>query len=178
MRCSSCELLLDPFLEGTLSPREAAGVAAHVRRCKDCAELFRELRVIDALLTTAQAPSVGADFTATVVSATNATPVRSGRPMPFGVALLLYVVIAWTVTAFALRSAPLASLAGTTGISLRRDAGAIGAALHAVAPATPVVAAGVTIVLLVDLLLLWALVYAHRRVRPLLALHLERGRRP
>jgi anti-sigma factor RsiW len=177
MRCSSCEPLLDAYLEGTLPAREAAGVAAHVHACRECQTLLRELRVIDALLTTASPPRVGDDFTAAVVSAAHATPVRRPRRVPFGIALLLYVGIAWTLAAIAARSHQLAPVANGTAVLLRRDAGALGAALHAIAPATPVVAAAVTIVLLVDLLLLWAIFYAHRRVRPLIALYLERGRR-
>ncbi|HYL27236.1 MAG TPA: hypothetical protein VEW74_05330, partial [Candidatus Nitrosotalea sp.] len=81
------------------------------------------------------------------------------------------------IAAFAARSSRLAPLAQSGAEFARRDAAAIGAAVHALAPATPVVAAAVTIVLLVDIFLLGAIFYAHRRVRPLIALYLERGRR-
>jgi len=177
MRCSSCELELDAYLEGTLSAREAAAVAAHVRSCGSCNALLTELRVIDALLETARVPGVAADFTDTVVSATHQTPVRKPRRLPFGAALLLYVAIAWALAAFAMRSSRLAPLAQSGAAFARRDGAAIGAAVHALAPATPLLAAVVTSVLLVDILLLAAIFYAHRRVRPLIALYLERGRR-
>jgi anti-sigma factor RsiW len=177
MRCSSCEPLLDAYLEGTLPRREAAGVAAHVAACADCASLMRELRVIDALLTTARTSAVHEDFTASVVSATHATPLRSRRRIPLAAALLLYLGVAWTLAAIVLRSQPLGALAAKAGALVRHDAGAIGAAFHAVAPATPLIAAAVTVVLLVDILLLAAVIYAHRRVRPLLALHLHQGDR-
>ncbi|HYL26431.1 MAG TPA: zf-HC2 domain-containing protein, partial [Candidatus Nitrosotalea sp.] len=95
MRCSSCEPELDSYLEGTLSPREAAAVAAHVRACRSCDALLGELRVIDALLETARVPGVAARFTDAVVSATQQTPVRKPRRLPFGAGLLLYVAIAW-----------------------------------------------------------------------------------
>jgi anti-sigma factor RsiW len=178
MRCSWCEPQLDTYLEGGLSPRAAAGVAAHLRACSDCQALLGELRVIDALLATARTPGVAANFTASVVSATHATPVRKPRRLPLGVALLLYVAIAWMLAAATVRSVRIGSFTGSAAAFARHDLSALGAAMHAVAPATPLVAASVTVVLLVDLLLLSAIFYAHRRMRPLLALYLARGRRP
>jgi anti-sigma factor RsiW len=177
MRCSLCEPALDAYLEGSLSPRDAAQVATHVRDCGSCRALLSELRIIDALLETARVPGVAADFTDSVVSATHQTPLRKPRRLPFAAALLLYVVVAWAFAAFALHSARLGAFAHGGAEFVHRGSAAVGAAVRALAPATPVVAAAVTIVLLVDLLLLAAIFYAHPRVRPLIALYLERGRR-
>ncbi len=178
MRCSSCELLLDDYLEGTLSPRRSRAVAEHVRACAACAGLLEELRVIDALLTTARAPRVGAGFTAAVVSATHATPTRAPRRIPFGVALLLYLGAAWTLAALAALYAPDVSRIAWGAATFARDNfSAFGAAARAVAPAAPFAAAAVTGVLLIDLLLLAAVFFGYRRFRPLIALYLVRGER-
>jgi anti-sigma factor RsiW len=178
MRCSSCEPLLDAYLEASLRRFEAHAVAAHLRVCHGCAALMAELRIVDALLTTARPPRVAADFTAAVVSATHATPRHAPRRMPLGPALLLYLGMAWALAIVAaLRSHDLAAFSGAFLAFGRRDLIALGAAVHALAPATPVAAAAVTGVLLLDLLLLGALFYGYHRVRPLLALYLSRGPR-
>lgn len=178
MRCSSCEPLLDAYLEGTLRPREARAVAAHVRACGDCAALLRELRIIDALLTTARAPNVAPDFTATVVSAVRATQPRTPRRRPVAAALLLYLAIAWAMAALAaVRAHAFSTLTGRFVTLADRDVTALTAAARALAPATPLAAAAVTAVLLLDLLLFGVIFYAYHRVRPLLVLHLSRVRR-
>ena len=177
MRCSSCEPLLDPFLEGTLSRAERAAVSAHVGQCAECAELLHELRVVDALLTTARTHQVDAGFTESVVSAAAAAPPHVPRRLPFGLAILLYVGFAWVALAAALRVWPVRLQPSTSLGIMQRDANALGAAFHAIAPATPFAAAVVTIVLLVDFLLLGALLYAHRRMRPFIALVFQRERR-
>jgi anti-sigma factor RsiW len=178
MRCSSCEPLLDAYLEASLSPRQGGAVARHLRTCGRCAALLRELRVIDALLETARAPgSVGPDFTASVVTAARVAPPRARRRVPLGLALLAYLAIAWTLVLVGLRSNALAGLAGTLVVSERHGIAALGAAARALAPATPLAAALMTGVLMLDLLLLCAIAYGYRRVRPLMALYLTRGSR-
>jgi anti-sigma factor RsiW len=178
VRCSSCEPLLDSYLEATLRAREALGVAAHLRACHGCAAFLQELRVIDALLTTARAPRVAVDFTASVVSATHATVPRMPRRTPLAAALLLYVVVAWTIAAIAVvRRYDVTGFVQTVFSSEGRSLAALGAAAHALAPATPVAAAVVTGVLLLDLLLFCAIFFGYRRVRPLIALYLGRGNR-
>ena len=78
------------------------------------------------------------------------------RRVPLAPALLLYLGMAWTIAALAaLRPHDLAHLAGAFFALAERDLAALGAAVHALAPATPVAAAAVTGVLLLDLLLLW-----------------------
>ncbi|MBV8530968.1 MAG: zf-HC2 domain-containing protein [Candidatus Eremiobacteraeota bacterium] len=171
MRCFSCEPLLDAFLEGTLRRSQAREVAAHVRECVGCDELLQELRVVDALLTTAR-PTGGVTpgFTAGVVSATRATQTRLPRRPPLPLLLLLYLVVAWSLAALAmLRSNELLRTVAVFIAMEERNAAALGAALRALAPATPLVAAAVTVVLLIDLFLLCALFYGYQRLRPLIA---------
>ena len=50
MRCSSCEPLLDRYIEGTLKARQMLDITEHLSECADCRELLDELKVIDALL--------------------------------------------------------------------------------------------------------------------------------
>ncbi|MBV8280867.1 MAG: zf-HC2 domain-containing protein, partial [Candidatus Eremiobacteraeota bacterium] len=52
MRCSSCESLLDAFVDAALEPGRAAAVAAHLESCRSCETLHRRLRVVDGLLMT------------------------------------------------------------------------------------------------------------------------------
>lgn len=181
MRCSSCEPLLDAYLEATLRAGHMRDVAAHLRECLQCEALLAELRVIDALLETARPHgTVAADFTAAVVSATPAAPPRARRGLPLWVPVLAYLAAAWLLAGLAairLGGGLLAPLAAAAAWE-HRAAGAIGAAVRVLAPATPMAAAAVTAVLLVDLVLLAALLYGYRRVRPLISIYLARGPRP
>jgi anti-sigma factor RsiW len=178
VRCSSCEPLLDAYLEATLRRRRAFQVAEHLRGCAHCDALLQELRVIDGLLTTARPPGVAGDFTATVLSATHSTHTATARRFPWLLPLFIYLAAAWALGAFfALRSGNLLGLGESFLALQQRNAAAVGAAAIALAPATPVAAAAVTGVLLLDLFLLFVLFYGYRRLRPLLALYLGKGSR-
>lgn len=178
MRCSSYEPMLDDYLEGTLRLHVTRDIAAHLRECAGCTQLLDELRVVDALLTTARAPRVAGDITAAVVSATATTRPHAPRRLRLGRALLLYLLAAWTLAAAALlRLHDVTQVGAASLLFARRDLAALGAATHALAPATPLAAAAVTAVLSIDLVLLAATFYAYRRLRPLLALYLGRGSR-
>jgi len=178
MRCSSCEQLLDAYLEGTLPLRKARLVNAHLRACQECSALLKELRIVDALLATAHPPNVAPDFTAAVVSATGAAqPTTAPRRVPIWIAFTLYLAAAWTLAALlAFRSRELLAFAGTLLQAQGRDLVAFDAAVRAVAPATPLAAAAMTAVLLIDLLLLCAIFYGYRRLRLRIAPTLARGR--
>jgi Putative zinc-finger len=177
MRCSWCEPVLDAYLEATLSPRKMRGVGEHLRRCESCAGLLAELRVVDGLLATAQCHAeVPSDFTSAVVAAAQATP-QHARPrgLPW-FPVVIYLVAAWALAAAVQLQGRYASGFFSAFDARARDAAAaLGAALHVLAPVTPFAAAAVTAVLTVDLLLLAALIFGYRRVRPLLAFHLARG---
>jgi len=180
VRCSSCEPLLDAYLESALRARRMLDVAGHLHACPHCSALLDELRVIDALLATARPPGgVGENFTASVVSATPAAPPHAPRSIPLWLPVLVYLAVAWPIAGLALMrfGGPTVSLGALLAWSQRVGA-AIGAATHALAPATPGAAATVTAVLLADLLVLGAMLYGYRRMRPRLALYLARGPRP
>jgi hypothetical protein len=179
MRCSSCEPLLDDYLEASLSRRQMRDVALHLQSCPTCGALLEELRVVDALLTTARSPGgVSSDFTATVVSATAAAPLRPNRRMGLWLPLLAYLGVAWALLAFlALDAHGVAGLFARLGAWAAGGLAALAAGLRAVAPATGVAAAAVTGVLLVDLLLLAGIIYGYRRLRPMLRVYLARGSR-
>lgn len=180
MRCSWCEPLLDDYLEATLSSRQMRDVALHLRSCRICEALLEELRVVDALLTTARSPgSVGSDFTAAVVSATHrAAPPRPGKRIALWVPLLAYLCVAWALlAAAALGAHNLAGLFERFAGWAAGGSAAIKAGLKAVAPATAVAAAAVTGVLLLDLLLLAGTFYGYRVLRPILVIYLARGSR-
>jgi hypothetical protein len=150
-----------------------------VRSCSSCAGLLHELRVIDALLITARpAARVGSDFTHSVVAAAREASPHSVRRPPFWIPLIAYLAAAWALLAFVmLRSNGAASIGVSMFGWLERSASALTAAIRALAPATPFAAATVIVVLLLDLLLLVALFYGYRRLRPVIALYLARGSR-
>jgi hypothetical protein len=177
VRCSWCEPVLDAYLEATLSQRKMRGVARHLRRCESCTALLAELRVVDALLATAQwRAEVPSDFTLAVVAATNATPQHARPRAAPWLPLALYLVVAWGLAAVVQLQGRFASgFFAVLDARARDAAAALGAALHVFAPVTPFAAAAVTAVLAIDLLLLAALIFGYRRVRPLLAFHLARG---
>lgn len=177
MRCSWCEPVLDAYLESTLPPRKMRGVGEHLRRCDSCAALLAELRVVDALLaTTRWRAEVPSDFTMAVVAATRQTPQPARRRVLPWFPLAVYLAVAWALAAVVQLQGRFASgFVSAVDAQAHGAAAAVGAALHVFAPVTPLAAAAVTAVLAVDLLLLAALVFGYRRVRPLLAFHLARG---
>lgn len=179
MRCSWCEPRLDAYLEASLAPRRMRAIAVHLQRCSSCAALLHELRVVDALLATTRSKDVPSDFTSVVLSATRRAPRHARRSIPPWLPLGIYLACAWALLAVAQFEGRLATGFFATGTAgLRSAAVAIGAGVHALAPVTPIAAAAVTSVLVVDLLLAGALIIGYRRVRPLIAMHLAKERRP
>jgi hypothetical protein len=178
MRCSSCEPLLDDYLDATLSRRQMRDVVLHLNWCRLCVALLDELRVVDALLTTARSARVGSDFTAAVVSATSAAQPPARRGIPLWLPMLAYLVAAWALAAVVgLRGHQLTAVLGAFAAQARGGLAAIEAVSRALAPETAYAAAVVTGVLLLDLCLLVATFYAYRRLRPALAVYLARGPR-
>lgn len=94
MRCSSCEPLLARYWERALDPRQAARVAAHVQSCAHCSTLLDEIKVVDALLVTTNAPALPDDFTEGVMHATTVPRPRKSRGLLFA-SLATYVALAW-----------------------------------------------------------------------------------
>lgn len=96
MRCSSCEPLLARYWERALDPRQAARVEAHLRTCAHCTKLLDEIKVVDALLVTTNAPELPADFTAAVMHATTSPRPQGSRGLLW-TSIAAYVVLAWMV---------------------------------------------------------------------------------
>ena len=74
MRCSSCEPLLDRYVEGTLTPREMARVTAHLRSVRTAKRCLTELRVVDALLATTAPVELAPNFTFAVMAEARTAP--------------------------------------------------------------------------------------------------------
>jgi anti-sigma factor RsiW len=97
VRCSSCEPLLDRYVEGTLTPREMARVRAHLLNCPHCEMLLAELRVVDALLATTQTPQLAPNFTFAVMADVRTTPMNIRRRLSPWSIVTFYVIVAWIV---------------------------------------------------------------------------------
>jgi len=95
VRCSSCEPLLDRYIECTLNPRQMRQVAAHLRSCESCRALLDELRVVDGLLFTTTVPELPENFTFAVMAEVNSMPAPHARQHPVWSFLALYCAAAW-----------------------------------------------------------------------------------
>lgn len=174
MRCSSCEPLLDRYLEGTLTPRQMFDVAEHVRTCDACSRLLEEVKVVDALLLTTQAPELPTNFTFAVMAETRSLPAPKPLQHRLWSFVTLYLTAAW-IAALALFVASGASLpkigaamaAGFGGLAQSFSGGASGVAQGAPALATFSVS-----VLSVDLALAAVAATVYFLIRPRLAAHL------
>jgi anti-sigma factor RsiW len=99
MRCSSFEPLLDPYLDGELSPALAARVTAHADACSECGAVLAELRVIDGLLLEPRRLEPAANFTFKVMAEARALPAPHAHRYPHVQVLATYVVFAWVAIA-------------------------------------------------------------------------------
>jgi anti-sigma factor RsiW len=177
VRCSSCEPLLDRYIEGTLSERQMRTFTQHLRLCESCKALLAELRVVDALLATSPVVELPPNFTFAVMAEVRTTPMATSRRVSIWALLTFYVISAWiavTAGSFAFGSSlrGLPSLAASVGSSISHGVAALAGVAHVFGPATPVVIAiGVTILLL-DVALVAATLFFYRSVRPRLAAHL------
>ena len=181
MRCSSCEPLLDQYLERVLSPRAMLRVAKHVHSCKACHALLNELRSVDGLLLGATQPGLPPNFTFAVMAEVRSMPAIRRRRVPAWFVLGCYLALAWFAAAATLvvRGGHWPEVASAVAQVQRLGAwhGAVNV-LHAIAPATPIVAASVTILLFLDAALFVALFAFYRAVRPQLAAHLATVENP
>lgn len=146
MRCSSCKPLLARYWERTLDLRRTARVEAHLRTCAHCNKLLDEIKVVDALLVTTNAPELPADFTAAVMHATKSPrPQRSHGLLWTSVAT--YVVLAWMLI--------------FVWFAFQAHAGTLGR----IALAVPLVVSIVIAILCVDVLLAIGAIALYRRYR-------------
>ena len=180
MRCSSCEPLLDRYLEGTLTPRQMAAVSSHVRSCDHCTSLVQELRVVDALLASTKAVEVAPNFSFAVMAEVRSIPMIERRMTSAWSMLWFYLIGAWIAlgAAYAMFgvSAPwLKSLAAMFLVPARETLAAIGGIAHGFGSALPITIGVVGAVLFLDALLAGALVLFIRTIRPRLVASLARS---
>lgn len=173
MRCSSCEPLLDRYVEGTLSPRQMTEVTAHLQKCSACSALLDELKVVDGLLFTTRVPELPPNFTFAVMADAKTMPVPKAPPSRVWSFLALYVTAAWAMAVVWLAA---------TGTDPRVLASAVASqATHAFGATTGVFASGYAFshspllvgfgvsVLALDAILAAAAVFFFLFVRPRLA---------
>jgi anti-sigma factor RsiW len=174
VRCSSCEPLLDRYVEGTLTPREMARVSAHLRTCTHCESLLTELRVVDALLATTAPVELAPNFTFAVMAEARSTPIRVHRPLSLWAVLTFYIVGTWiALSAFYValggRVPYLATVGSTLAHATTQNLGVLSAAARGLSPATPLVLGGAIGILLLDALLLAGALFLYRAARVRLA---------
>lgn len=178
MRCSSCEPLLDRYVEGTLTPREMMAIAAHLRACESCRALLEELRVVDGLLETSRVPELPENFTFAVMAEARAMPAPRARQHPVWSFLALYSAAAWVagILAMALTgTAPRTVLSAiSTGLAhMGSIAGSLVAGLSpSLSHVMPPLAAFGAGVLLIDAAIAGAFAVLYFVVRPRLAARL------
>ncbi len=180
MRCSSCEPLLDRYVEGTLTPRDMVGVSAHLRKCPHCESLLIELRVVDALLATTAPVELAPNFTFAVMAEAGATPMRAHRPLSLWAVLTFYVVGAWIAlsglyAALGGRVPYLASASRAVAHATSQNISALSATARGFSPATPFVLGGAIGILLLDALLLFGALFLYRAAHMRLAARAERS---
>ena len=180
MRCSSCELLLDRYVEGTLSPHQMLRMSEHVKRCTACAGLLTELRVVDALLATTAPVELAPNFTFAVMAEVRGTSIARNRSRSAWSMLAFYLIAAWIaisagVAFFGHRIAAIGAGAEAFRGSLSHGFDAIAGTAHALGPATPAVVGIVTVVLALDIVLALAIVLYYSSIRPRLSASLARS---
>jgi len=172
VRCSSCELLLDRYAEGTLTPRQMADVNAHVRSCENCRALLDELKVVDGLLFTTHVPDLPENFTFAVMAEMKALPAPRARQHPVWSFLALYSAATWVAVVLAMaitRTSP--NVVFTLVASALSRAGAATTAFTAgtsqsLGYTAPALAAFGTGVLLVDIAIAASFATVYYVVRP------------
>ncbi|MGB6985182.1 MAG: zf-HC2 domain-containing protein [Candidatus Aquilonibacter sp.] len=179
MRCSSCEPLLDRYVEGTLVPRDMARVSGHLRTCPRCESLLTELRVVDALLATTAPVELAPNFTFAVMAEARTTPMRAHRPLSLWAVLTFYVVGAWIALSalYAALGGRVPYLAASRALAhaAAQNLGTLSATARGFSPATPFVLGGAIGILLLDALLLFGALFLYRAAHLRLAARAERS---
>lgn len=179
MHCSSCEPLLDRYLEGTLPPRTLAAISAHIAECDKCSALLDEVKVVDALLFTTTVPALPENFTFAVMAEVREMPPVHAPAHQVWSFLAIYSAAAWVgaVLAMALTGTrPQAVIAflmhGATALSATMSH-----VLNIAPHATPSLAAFGFIVLMLDAVLAAGIGVVYFSLRPRLAAAMATSRR-
>jgi len=176
VRCSWCEPRLAAYVDGSLSPRKRAAVAAHLRVCDACHDLYQQLRSVDALLETGRAGELPASFTSDVMGRLQAFPAPVRRGPPLLRVAALYLSCAWIAGALLLwglrDAAPAASLAPFVAA-----VAAVERSARTLWPIAPLAASFGVVLLAVDALLLAGVLIFYRAVRPRVVATLTEAKR-
>lgn len=178
MRCSSCEPLLDRYLEGTLTPRQMIDIGTHVRDCEPCRELLEEVKAVDALLFTTREPELPENFTFAVMAEARTLPAPRTRQHPVWSFLALYSAAAWVAAVLAMLltgTSPGAVLSAvSTGLArLGLLSSAVSSNLsHGLSHITPTLAAFGAGVLVIDVAIGCAFALLYFVIRPRVAAQL------
>lgn len=87
-RCTDYESLLDPFVDGELSPEEAAQVQAHLAECPDCRAYVETALAIRSAFPTVEETVLPEHFAQDVMTAIHALPAKNSRWSPWKKLLL------------------------------------------------------------------------------------------
>lgn len=87
-RCTDYESLLDPFVDGELSPEEAARVQAHLAECPDCRAYVETALAIRDAFPTVEETVLPEHFAQDVMTAIHALPAKKPRRSPWKKLLL------------------------------------------------------------------------------------------
>lgn len=175
VRCSSCEPLLDRYVEATLTRAQMLAVTKHLQTCADCRGLLDELKVVDGLLFTTRVPELAPNFTFAVMAEIGGMPAPRARQHPVWSFLALYSAAAWVaaVCGFVLSGtspqsalANLSSVAGQAGIASSGFAGGVG---HGLSHTLPSLAAFAIVLLVIDAAMASAFAFFYVVLRPRLA---------
>jgi len=174
VRCSSCEPLLDRYLEGTLSPRQMIDIGEHVRTCASCARLLEEVKVIDALLFTTDVPELPNNFTFAVMAEARSLPAPKPLQHRLWSFVTLYLTAAWiaALALFAASGASLTKIGAATAAGFGSLTQSFSGGASGVAHGAPALATFSVGVLSVDLALAAVAATVYFLVRPRLAAHL------
>ena len=174
MRCSSCEPLLDRYLEGSLTPRQMIDTSAHLRSCDACARLIEEVKIIDALLFTTNVPELPTNFTFAVMAETISMPAPKRRQHRLWSFVALYLAAAWiaAIAVFAASSQSLTKIGAALATGLGSLAQSLSGGAAGIAHGAPALATFSIGVLFIDLTLAAAAAVVYFLIRPRLAAQL------
>ncbi|HEY9181372.1 MAG TPA: zf-HC2 domain-containing protein [Candidatus Baltobacteraceae bacterium] len=178
MRCSSCEPLLDRYVEGTLSAPQMVGVSTHVRGCESCRALLEELKAVDGLLETTRVLELPENFTFALMAEVRTLPAPRARQHPLWSFLVLYSAAAWVaaVVAMILTGTGPGTVLAAVSSALSRGGVASSAfssgLSHSLAHIVPTLAAFGTGVLTIDLAVASAFALLYFVIRPRVAARL------
>lgn len=182
MRCSSCNSLLDRYLEGSLSTPQLLQLTAHLGTCAKCGDILEELKVVDGLLATISTPEPAPNFSFAVMAEIRTMPQPASSRLNVAALLGGYIVTAWAIIAIWLR---LAGVTVQTALSNTASAfGQFGSGVHHITTGainsfghgTPLVTTFVLSVLTLDFAVAAGVIIVYTIVRPRLAAHLAMSR--